>query len=58
MKEHRLIERMVNLMKAELVKAGRVTGSHRLVEAAVDFFRIYADRTIMARRRISSLGPG
>lgn len=46
MKEHRTIERMVALLDAELqrIKDGR-KADPVLIAAAVDFFRIYADRT-------------
>jgi len=44
--EHRLIERMVSVLKAELA---RMTSSDSAdpvaIDAAVDFFRTYADRT-------------
>jgi hemerythrin-like domain-containing protein len=46
MREHRLIERMVGLIETEqrrLLDGGRL--NHGFVEAAVDFFRVYADRT-------------
>jgi len=46
MREHRLIERMVKQLEAEL---GRINASQRcepsFIDIAVDFFRIYADRT-------------
>jgi hemerythrin-like domain-containing protein len=44
--EHRLIERMVKLLKdhAKAVEAG-VPPDEELLRAAVDFFRVYADRT-------------
>ena len=44
--EHRLIEQMVGLLKKELteVTAGRKPDT-KLIYAAVDFFRTYADRT-------------
>ena len=46
MREHRLIERMVALMRAETEKISR-TGEARpdFITSAVDFFRTYADRT-------------
>jgi hemerythrin-like domain-containing protein len=44
--EHRLIERMVVLLERELGRAaGRDGVSTGFIEAAVDFFRVYADRT-------------
>jgi hemerythrin-like domain-containing protein len=44
--EHRLIERMVGLLGKELERAtGRDGVSTGFIEAAVDFFRVYADRT-------------
>ncbi len=46
MREHRLIERMVKQLETEL---GRINASQRcepsFIDIAVDFFRIYADRT-------------
>ena len=46
MREHRLIERMIEVIKEEL---RRTREENRVdpgfIEAAVDFFRIYADRT-------------
>jgi hemerythrin-like domain-containing protein len=44
--EHRLIEKMVEALKRELseVSAGKKPDTHLLYDA-VDFFRIYADRT-------------
>ena len=46
MREHRLIERMVKQLEAEL---GRINAIQRcepsFIDIAVDFFRIYADRT-------------
>ena len=46
MREHRLIERMVGLMRQEL---DRISQEHQLdavfINAATDFFRTYADRT-------------
>jgi hemerythrin-like domain-containing protein len=46
MVEHRLIEKMVAVMKKELIEitAGRKPDT-KLIYAAVDFFRTYADRT-------------
>jgi hemerythrin-like domain-containing protein len=45
--EHRLIERMVGLMEKELGRASRRGGGADpgFIAAAVDFFRVYADRT-------------
>ena len=44
--EHRLIEQMVNLLRAEIDRiTNRKTVNVILVEQAVDFFRTYADRT-------------
>ncbi|HPL63138.1 MAG: hemerythrin domain-containing protein [Syntrophales bacterium] len=44
--EHRLIERMVKLLNAEVDRiAGKKAVNARLLDQAVDFFRIYADRT-------------
>ena len=45
MREHRLIERMVSLMEAELHRAKTNTVDAGFIEAATDFFRTYADRT-------------
>jgi hemerythrin-like domain-containing protein len=47
MREHRLIERMVGLLKAEMqrLERGRASVDFPFIEAAVDFFRTYADRT-------------
>ncbi len=44
--EHRLIERMVHLLEnhAKAVKSGE-PADEELLRAAVDFFRVYADRT-------------
>jgi len=44
--EHRLIERMVDVLKKELIEviAGKKPDT-KLIYAAVDFFRTYADRT-------------
>jgi hemerythrin-like domain-containing protein len=46
MREHRLIERMVKQLEAEL---GRINANQRcepsFIDIAVDFFRTYADRT-------------
>ena len=44
--EHRLIERIVDLLKRNLVKIKETTQvSYIFIDAAVDFFRTYADRT-------------
>jgi hemerythrin-like domain-containing protein len=44
--EHRLIERMVRLLASEIDRiAGKKAINLRLIDQAVDFFRIYADRT-------------
>ncbi len=44
--EHRLIEQMVNLLRSEIHRiTERKTVNVILIEQAVDFFRIYADRT-------------
>jgi hemerythrin-like domain-containing protein len=44
--EHRLIEQMVNLLRSEIHRiTDRKTVNLILIEQAVDFFRIYADRT-------------
>lgn len=44
--EHRLIERMVQILKTEI---GRIRGQNEismvLIDQAVDFFRTYSDRT-------------
>ena len=46
MREHRLIERMVALMDNELDRIGEGNDVNPdFIEAAVDFFRSYADRT-------------
>ncbi len=46
MREHRLIERMVALLKGELARIKKEGEVDRLfIEKAVDFFRTYADRT-------------
>lgn len=43
--EHRLIERMVSLLKEELRTIGETNEAHLdLIDNAVDFFRTYADR--------------
>jgi hemerythrin-like domain-containing protein/rubredoxin len=45
MSEHRLIERMVELIKSELAGTGRQTELHpAFIDVAVDFFQTYADR--------------
>jgi hemerythrin-like domain-containing protein len=46
MVEHRLIEKMVNLLKKEIIrikKDGYLNS--KFIDSAVDFFRIYADKT-------------
>jgi hemerythrin-like domain-containing protein len=44
--EHRLIERMVKLLAAELEKIKKMSYANiSLVNVGVDFFRTYADRT-------------
>jgi hemerythrin-like domain-containing protein len=44
--EHRLIEKMVDVLKKELTEVnGGKKPDTRLIYAAVDFFRTYADRT-------------
>jgi hemerythrin-like domain-containing protein len=44
--EHRLIERMVGLLNKELDQAtGNGSAAPGFIKAAVDFFRVYADRT-------------
>ncbi len=45
MHEHRLIERLVALMKKELaaIEKGRAP-NHRFIDEAVDFFKYYADK--------------
>jgi hemerythrin-like domain-containing protein len=46
MMEHRLIERMIKLLSAELDKMTAATQADtNFIEMAVDFFRTYADRT-------------
>ena len=46
MREHRLIERLVSLMKAETEKISRTGEAEpEFITGAVDFFRTYADRT-------------
>jgi len=46
MREHRLIERMLALLKEELPRIEeRKQVDPSLIDAAVDFFRTYADRT-------------
>lgn len=46
MREHRLIERMVNILNLKLIEMQK---SHKVdidfVHIAIDFFRVYADRT-------------
>lgn len=45
MREHRLIERMVDVIKSELIKMSEQTElDPAFVDVAVDFFRTYADR--------------
>jgi hemerythrin-like domain-containing protein len=44
--EHRLIERMVNVLAAELENIKKTSGVNtNLINVGVDFFRTYADRT-------------
>ena len=46
MKEHRLIEKMIQLMKQEIEKMKKFTKANPLfIDIAVDFIRTYADRT-------------
>ena len=46
MREHRLIERMVAVLSKEITKLeNRGEPDLHLLMTAVDFFRIYADRT-------------
>jgi hemerythrin-like domain-containing protein len=46
MREHRLIERMVNLLQEEFKKGGDGTEiDPDFIATAVDFFKVYADRT-------------
>ena len=47
MREHRLIERMVGLLKVQMrrINGGKTSVDFSFIEIAVDFFRIYADRT-------------
>jgi hemerythrin-like domain-containing protein len=46
MREHRLIERMVGLLEAELAEIGKVNkASPGFIKTAIDFFRTYANRT-------------
>ena len=46
MKEHRLIEKMINLMDNEIEKMKKYNKLNPLfVDVAVDFIRMYADRT-------------
>jgi hemerythrin-like domain-containing protein len=46
MTEHRLIERMIGLIDKEVKKIERNNDvNHSFIDAAVDFIRIYADRT-------------
>jgi len=45
MREHRLIERMVDVIKSELIKLSeQIELDPAFVDVAVDFFRTYADR--------------
>jgi hemerythrin-like domain-containing protein len=45
MREHRLIERMVDVIKSELAKMGEQSElDPAFIDLAVDFFRTYADR--------------
>jgi len=43
--EHRLIERMVKVLGAEMGRVRSGEANPELVRGAVDFFRVYADRT-------------
>ncbi|MFX1411282.1 MAG: hemerythrin domain-containing protein [Promethearchaeota archaeon] len=46
MKEHRLIEKMIQLMKQEIEKMKKFAKANPLfIDIAVDFIRTYADRT-------------
>jgi len=46
MKEHRLIEKMIQLMEKEIEKMKRFVKANPLfIDIAVDFIRMYADRT-------------
>ncbi|MFW9972365.1 MAG: hemerythrin domain-containing protein [Candidatus Odinarchaeota archaeon] len=46
MKEHRLIEKMINIMDDEITKIKKYNKVNPLfVDTAVDFIRMYADRT-------------
>ncbi|MFX1530593.1 MAG: hemerythrin domain-containing protein [Promethearchaeota archaeon] len=46
MKEHRLIEKMIQLMKIEIEKMKKFLKANPLfIDIAVDFIRMYADRT-------------
>ncbi len=46
MKEHRLIEKMINLMEKEIEKMKKYGKANPLfIDIAVDFIRMYADRT-------------
>ena len=46
MKEHRLIEKMISLMKNEIEKMKKFAKANPLfIDIAVDFIRMYADRT-------------
>jgi hemerythrin-like domain-containing protein len=66
MREHRLIEHMIGLMKSEVSKiAGNGQADPVFIETAVDFFRTYADRChhgkeedlLFAQLRGKSLSP-
>jgi len=66
MREHRLIEHMIGLMKSEVSKiAGDGKADAVFIETAVDFFRTYADRChhgkeedlLFAQLRGKSLSP-
>ena len=46
MKEHRLIEKMISLMEMEIEKIKKLSKANPIfIDIAVDFIRIYADRT-------------
>lgn len=45
MREHRLIEKMVERLRVERARAGEGKVDAAFIEQAVDFFRTYADRT-------------
>ncbi|MFX1314105.1 MAG: cation-binding protein, partial [Promethearchaeota archaeon] len=46
MVEHRLIERMIEILKIELEKLKNINGFHPIfIDNVVDFIRTYADQT-------------